>query len=200
MPLAMQAQKINMNDYDWHKGLIMADENNFQGLVAYDDRYDVVYLKSEETGQVKTFATHQVDTVKIFNRDTRVTHIYANYPVTNKYGFEVREMFEEIIVGPVSYLKKGTFENLSQYQGNIGIAGNTKTIDLVKYYLYYDNTLEEIKNFEKQILKIFDISRKDLRRVLKRYSIKIESPRGEARCVYHLNEMLAAEEVALNNR
>ncbi|MEM8895929.1 MAG: hypothetical protein AAGC88_15205, partial [Bacteroidota bacterium] len=125
-------------------------------------------------------------------------HVYANYPVVNRYGYEMMVMYEEIITGPVTYLKKGTFESIEQYNGNVGIMGNTSTIDLVRYYLYYDNKMTEIKKFEKQVLDIYAINRKELRQVLNRYRLEIRSPRGQARTIYHLNEMVLEEELALS--
>ncbi len=191
-------QKVNIDDYDWHKGLVIIENKRISGEVAYDDRYEVVYLSSEDSDEIKTIPTHQLDTVKIFNNNTRVTHIYANYPIVNRYGYEVQVMYEEIITGPVTYLKKGTFESIEQYNGNIGITGNSSTIDLVRYYLYYDGKIEEIKKFEKQAMAIYNISRKELRKVLNRYRIEMKSPRGQARCIYHLNEMVAEKEIALS--
>ncbi len=192
------AQKVNIDDYDWHKGLVIIENKRISGEVAYDDRYEVVYLSSEDSDEIKTIPTHQLDTVKIFNSNTRVTHVYANYPIVNRYGYEVQIMYEQIITGPVTYLKKGTFESIEQYNGNIGITGNSSTIDLVRYYLYYDGKIEEIKKFEKQAMAIYNISRKELRKVLNRYRIEIKSPRGQARCIYHLNEMVAEKEIALS--
>ncbi len=192
------AQKVNIDDYDWHKGLVIIENKRISGEVAYDDRYEVVYLSSKDSDEIKTIPTHQLDTVKIFNSNTRVTHVYANYPIVNRYGYEVQVMYEQIITGPVTYLKKGTFESIEQYNGNIGITGNSSTIDLVRYYLYYDGKIEEIKKFEKQAMAIYNISRKELRKVLNRYRIEIKSPRGQARCIYHLNEMVAEKEIALS--
>lgn len=192
------AQKVNIDDYEWHKGLVIIENNRISGKVAYDNRYEVVYLSPQGSDEIKTIPTHQLDTVKIFNTNTKVTHVYANYPVVNRYGYEVQVMYEEIITGPVTYLKKGTFESIEQYNGNIGITGNSSTIDLVRYYLYYDGKIEEVKKFEKQALAIYNISRKELRKLLNRYRIEMRSPRGQARCIYHLNEMVAEKEIALS--
>ncbi|MEQ9300283.1 MAG: hypothetical protein RIF33_17045 [Cyclobacteriaceae bacterium] len=192
------AQKVKMDDYDWHKGVVIIEDAHIPGKVAYDDRYEVVYLNPENSEEIKTLPTHQLDTVKIYNTNTRVTHVYANYPIVNRYGYEVQVMYEEIITGPVTYLKKGTFESIEQYNGNIGITGNSSTIDLVRYYLYYDGHIEAIKKFEKQTLAIYDITRKELRKVLNRYRIEMKSPRGQARCIYHLNEMVLEKELALS--
>lgn len=192
------AQKVKMDDYEWHKGVVIIEDARIPGKVAYDDRYEVVYLNPENSEEIKTLPTHQLDTVKIYNTNTRVTHVYANYPIVNRYGYEVQVMYEEIITGPVTYLKKGTFESIEQYNGNIGITGNSSTIDLVRYYLYYDGQIEAIKKFEKQALAIYDITRKELRKMLNRYRIEMKSPRGQARCIYHLNEMVAEKELALS--
>ncbi|GEM_PF-6057642 len=191
-------QKVKIEDYDWYKGQVIVDDNRIPGRVAYDDRYNVVYLRPKEGDEVKTIPSHLVDTVKIFNTETKVTHVYANYPVVNKYGYEMMVMYEEIITGPVTYLKKGTFESIEQYNGNIGIMGNSSTIDLVRYYLFYNNKMEEIKKFEKQVLDIYNISRKELRQVMNRYRLEIRSPRGQARCIYHLNELVTENELVLS--
>lgn len=195
---SLLGQKVNIKDYEWHKGLVIIEDNRISGRVAYDDRYNVVYLRPEEGDEVKTIPSHLLDTVKIYNTNTKVTHVYANYPVVNRYGYEMMVMYEEIITGPVTYLKKGTFESIEQYNGNVGIMGNTSTIDLVRYYLYYDNKMTEIKKFEKQVLDIYGINRKELRQVLNRYRLEIRSPRGQARTIYHLNEMVLEEELALS--
>lgn len=194
---SVSAQKVKIDDYDWHNGLVIIENNRIPGKVAYDDRYEVVYLNPENSEEIKTIPTHQLDTIKIYNTNTRVTNIYANYPMVNRYGYEVQVMYEEIVTGPVTYLKKGTFESIEEYNGNIGITGNSSTIDLVRYYLYYDGQIEEIKKFEKQALSIYNITRKELRKMLNRYRIEMKSPRGQARCIYHLNEMVAEQEVTL---
>jgi hypothetical protein len=196
--LEVNAQKVKIDDYEWHKGLVIIEGNSFSGNVAYDDRYEVVYLNPVNSDEIKTIPTHQLDTVKIYNTNTKVTHIYANYAIVNRYGYEVKVMYEEIITGPVTYLKKGTFESIEEYNGNIGLTGNSSTIDLVRYYLFYDGQIVEIKKFEKQVLDLYKISRKELRKVLNRYRIELKSPRGQARCIYHLNEMVAEEELMLS--
>lgn len=192
------AQKVKIEDFEWHKGVVIIEGNHIPGNVAYDDRYEVVYLNADNNDEIKTIPTHQLDTVKIYNTNTKVTHVYANYPVINRYGYKVQVMYEEIITGPVSYLKKGTFESIEEYNGNIGITGNSSTIDLVRYYLFFDDKIEEIKKFEKQVLVIYNISRKELKKVLNRYRIEIKSPRGQARCIYHLNELVAEKELQLS--
>jgi hypothetical protein len=194
---SIRAQKVKIDDYDWHKGLVITENNRIPGKVAYDDRYQVVYLNPESSEEIKTIPTHQLDTVKIYNTNTKVTHVYANYPFVNRYGYEMQVMYEEIITGTVTYLKKGTFESIDEYNGNVGITGNSSTIDLVRYYLFYDGQIAEIKKFEKQALSIYNITRKELRKMLNRYRIEMKSPRGQARCIYHLNEMVAEEELTL---
>ena len=194
------AQKVNIDDYDWHNGMVIIEDNSIRGSVAYDDRYEVVYLKPANGDEMQTIPTHLLDTVKIYNTNTKVTHVYANYPMINRYGYEVKVMYEEIVTGPVSYLKKGTFESIEQYNGNIGITGNPYAIDLVRYYLAYDGQVTEVKKFEKQVLNLYGLTRKELKKVLNRYRLEIKSPRGQARCIYHLNEMVAANELALSFR
>lgn len=192
------AQKVNIDDYDWHKGLVITAEHRISGNVAYDDRYEVVYLRPDDSEEIKTIPTHQLDTVKMFNSSTKVTHVYANYPMVNRYGYEVKVMYEEIVTGPVSYLKKGTFESIEQYNGNIGITGNPYAIDLVRYYLYYEGQIDEVRKFEKQVTGIYDLTRKELKKVLNRYRLEVKSPRGQARCIYHLNEMVLQKELTLS--